>query len=124
MFKKVVLLCGIIMLISGCAGLGDYDIDLPGNYSILRTSGDQITIAPQNEIGWGENIVPAKVIEVGWNKKYIIAKQKKVDNDEVFYWILNVETGNAEKFLNSSDFEEKIKDYEIEIEMKKVEDLR
>ncbi len=36
-----------LLLLTGCAGLGDYDIDLPGDYSIVRTTAHNVTIAPK-----------------------------------------------------------------------------
>ncbi|WP_158512572.1 hypothetical protein [Rummeliibacillus stabekisii] len=54
MNKKVILFFGVMLLVSGCAGLADYDVDLPGNYSIIRTSGHEITIAHKTDIGWGQ----------------------------------------------------------------------
>ena len=125
MIKKIILLFGFILLVSGCAGLADYDIDLPGNYSIVRTSGHEVSIAPKiGEGEWGANIVPAEVVEAGWNKKYIIAKQKNLDNKKMNYWIIDVKTGKEEKFLNKSEFEHKLKKYNINAKMKEVDYLR
>lgn len=76
MKAKAYLLFLLLITLHGCAGLGDYDIQLPGNFSVVRTSGHQVTISPQlSSHSWGSPIVPAKVVQVAWNEEYIIAKQ-------------------------------------------------
>lgn len=121
----VILIC---LFISGCAGLGDYSINLSGNYSLLRTSSHNITIAPKSQNGegmWDENVIPAKVVEVGWNKDYIIAKQQAYPNEEYFYWILNVKDEYVEGPFILNDFQKKIKEYDItNLELKLVEDIQ
>jgi len=127
MRKKSVLFFLIVSLLfsSGCAGASDYDIDLPGNYSILRTSAHQVTIAPKtSENGWGANIVPAEVIEVGWDEEYIIARQMKGEQNYSF-WIIQIDNGQVTGPLNDSAFINKKEEYGInsDITMKKVQDL-
>ncbi|MGN7358519.1 DUF3997 domain-containing protein [Paenibacillus sp. SAF-054] len=76
MKAKAYLLFLLLITLQGCAGLGDYDIQLPGNFSVVRTSGHQVTISPQlSSHSWGSPIVPAKLVQVAWNEEYIIAKQ-------------------------------------------------
>ncbi|TKI52821.1 DUF3997 domain-containing protein [Lysinibacillus mangiferihumi] len=125
--KMIIIVCLTSIIVSGCAGLADYDIDLPGNYSILRTSADEITIAPKTEIGWGPNVIPARVVAAGWNEKYIIAKQKVLESENEFYfWILNIETGVSEGPFNKNDFQKKREEYEIskDVELTNVEDFK
>lgn len=128
MFKKrMILACLTSIIVSGCAGLADYDIDLPGNYSILRTSANEITIAPKTEIGWGPNIIPARVVAVGWDDNYIIAKQKVIASENEFnYWVLAIETGVSEGPFNKKDFQRKKEDYKIveDVKLINVEDLK
>lgn len=124
MNKKVILFFGAMLLVIGCAGLADYNIDLPGNYSIIRTSGHEITIAPKTDIGWGPAVVPTEIIKASWNKNYVIAKQKDLEDNELYFWIIDTKTGNKEKFLNKNEFKNKLKKYNINVKMKDVDSLR
>ena len=49
-------------IISGCAGLADYEADLPGGYSIVRTSAHSVFIAPkkQEKVIGGASVIPTK----------------------------------------------------------------
>lgn len=119
------LLIASLLFSSGCAGAADYDIDLPGNYSILRTSAHHVTIAPKtSENGWGANIVPAEVIEVGWNAEYIIAKQIK-GGKNYYFWIIRLNDEKVTGPLNDSELISKKEEYGInkDIILKKVQDL-
>lgn len=124
----------------GCAGAADYDIELPGGYSILRTSAHQVTIAPKTgETSWGAYKIPAKVTEVGWDEKYIIAKQINMvedpksdngveisDEQESFYWILNTENDVAIGPLSETDFSTKKEELGIsqKVLFKKVKSIK
>ena len=97
------------LFLTGCPGASDYEIDLPSNYSVIRTSGHQVTIAAKISQGnWDSPIIPAKVTEVGWDDHFIIAKQvplihnpKSQNGDEIpdeqndHYWIIQLENGNV-----------------------------
>ncbi|MBU9713694.1 DUF3997 domain-containing protein [Evansella tamaricis] len=126
-FKKMILFIAGISLLTGCAGMADYDVELPGNYSILRTSAHQVTIALKTgEDSWGSEIIPAKVTEVGWDENYIIAKQVKLTQDKnrennykipdeqnYQYWILSIETGDLTGPLDEGRLTDKRKEYKI-----------
>ncbi|MGN7410915.1 DUF3997 domain-containing protein [Sporosarcina sp. SAFN-010] len=128
MIRKKYLLCLLIvsvMFSGGCAGASDYDIDLPGNYSVLRTSAHEVTIAPKtSETGWGANVVPAEVTEVGWNDEYIIAKQVKGEKNHSF-WIIQIDNGKITGPLNKSNLIDKKEEYGIPsgLTLKKVQEL-
>lgn len=124
--KKLIGLLFFSLLLCGCAGLADYDIDLPGDYSVIRTSADNVIIAPKVGSGtWGETVIPTKVLEVGWNNNFIIAKQEDISINKKNYWIINIELNEIEGPLESQDFEKKLLDYNIkEIELLKIEDLK
>lgn len=121
---KITLLFLFLVMVQGCAGLGDYDIELPGKYSVVRTSAHQVTISPQqSSSSWGSPIVPAKVVQVAWNENYILAKQLGLKQDpnktnyyeipdetKEYYWILNVRTKEAYGPLNKQDFDNKKKE--------------
>ncbi|KAB2332783.1 DUF3997 domain-containing protein [Bacillus mesophilum] len=128
MLKKRQLIISFIMMLTlfsaGCAGASDYEIDLPGNYSVIRSSAHDVKISPKiGENGWGPEVVPAEVVEVGWNEKYIIAKQQQGAKNENF-WIIEIETENVIGPLNNENFTNKQAEYGIEdISLKKVQEL-
>ena len=126
-------------IISGCAGLADYEADLPGGYSIVRTSAHSVFIAPKTGEGnWGSNVNPTKVTEVLWDEKYILAKQLGLKDDpkssngyqipekqSVHYWILEYETGETTGPLNEEGFIEKRIEFQIadDVILKDVDDM-
>lgn len=105
-----------LLVLSGCAGAADYDIDLSGNYSLLKGSAHDVKIQPKISADvWDANdskIVPAEVIEIGWNDDYIIAKQL-TNQKEHNFWIIDVEKEQVIGPLNELDFIGKKKEYGI-----------
>ena len=123
---KVLIISLILLSLSGCAGVQDYNITLPNDYSVVRGSAHMITINKQRpEGGWGEDLIPAKVVEVTWDDKYILAKQLSLqcqdsdnpdnsyhipDETKVNYWILEMETGKKFGPFNEKKFTKKKKE--------------
>lgn len=117
---KCLLIISLSMILYGCAGAGDFDIDLSGGYSLIRSSAHMVTINKrESEAIWGEAIIPAKVIELAWNDNYILAKREGLklrnpdnpddryeipDESKIDYWILDVENGEVYGKLNEQDF--------------------
>lgn len=134
-----VLFFSLVTLV-GCAGLGDYDIDLPGNYSIVRTSAHQIKLAPKKgESSWGSDIIPAKIVEVAWDDNYILVKRLGLMTDpesnngyqipnaeKESFWILEIENGDLLGPLSEEGFEIQKDKLGISenVKLKKVEDLK
>lgn len=118
-------LCLCLCLI-GCAGASDYDIDLPGNYSIVRLSAEEIILAPKVKDGlWGETIIPTKIIEAGWNNDVIVCKQENVNTKEINYWIINIHDGETIGPIDHQKFEEELKAKRVtDIKLEKVELLK
>lgn len=114
----------IILGLTGCAGAADYDIELPGEYSIIRTSAHQVKIAPKTGTdSWGANAVPAEVTEVGWNDDYILAKQMKGEKNHA-YWIIQLSNDQVIGPLNEESFSEKKDEFGLsDIALKKVRDM-
>ncbi|WP_431028737.1 DUF3997 domain-containing protein [Lysinibacillus sp. LZ02] len=99
----LVLLC---FMLTGCAGLADYTIDLENGYRIDRLSAHQIAIYGDEPVQSGDKTivnylyVPAKVTDAWWNEEYIVAKQivltddengyEKPSNDDMSYWVIDV----------------------------------
>lgn len=119
---KCLLIGMVCLLLNGCAGAGDYDISLSGGYSLIRSSGDIITINKKTGDGvWEEALIPEKVTELVWNEKYILAKQLGLkrkypdadysyevpDESKVSYWILEVANGKVYGPLDEDEFNKK-----------------
>lgn len=127
-------------MLAGCAGLANYSIDLPGNYSIVRTSAHQVKIAPKiNDSQWESDIIPTKVTEVAWDDHYILAKQLGLmndpkshngsqipNNDDIHFWILAFKTGEVLGPFDEEHFIEKKKALGISqnVILKPVEDFK
>ncbi len=145
MKRKLSSYCFLIALpllfLSGCAGLADYDVDLHGDYSIVRTSAHSVFIAPKNRDtgGWGSPVIPMKVTEVTWDESYIIAKQVdlkedpsqsngyQVPDEQIYhFWLLDFKTGKIIGPLDDEGLTAKRKEFNIadNIILQDIEDLR
>lgn len=136
------LLVGLLSLLflTGCPGPSDYEMDLPGGYSVIRTSADEVKIAPKvSEGSWGTDVIPAKVTEVAWDDKYIIAKQLGLKNDDasengyqipdeknVSFWILEVTTDEVTGPLDGNSFTKKKAEFGIsnDVVLQEIDDIR
>lgn len=141
MRNQFLFMClGCVILLTGCAGVSDFDVDLPGDYSIIRTSPDIVFISPKLEDGlFGETMIEEKVVEVAWNNRYILAKQigfmsnpenhlymEVLNPNDTSYWILDYTTDELAGPFTESEFTDKRSELGIseDIELKAVEDLR
>ena len=129
-----------LIMLTGCAGLADYSLDLPGNYSIVRTSAHQVKVALKiSDSHWGSDVIPTKVTEVAWDDSYILAKQLGLvndpkssngyqipKNDDVHFWILEIKSGEVFGPLDEVNFVEKKNEFGISesVILKKIEDLK
>jgi len=127
-------------MLTGCAGLADYSIDLPGNYSVVRTSAHQVTLAPKiSDTHWGADVIPTKVTEVAWDDDYILVKQLGLmddpdssngyqipNNDDEHFWILEFKSGKVFGPLDEDEFIEKKNEFGISenVILKKVANLK
>ena len=145
MFKKHIFHYSMVTLFSlfvltSCAGLADYDIDLPGDYSVVRTSAHKIFISPEiGDNNWGPEVIPSEVTEVTWDDNYILVKQLVLMNDpnssngyqipnedDEHFWIINYKNGDIFGPLNEEHFVEKKNELGIleSVILKKIEDLK
>ncbi|MBM7602405.1 hypothetical protein JOC75_000375 [Metabacillus crassostreae] len=143
--KKRTLYCFILfslllLILTGCPGISDYSVDLTDEFSVVRTSADQVFIAPkENEDMWGSYVIPPKVTEVAWDDHYILAKQFQLKNDpedendiqivnksESYYWILKCDTREVYGPYNKAMFIEKKQELGIseELVLRKIEEIR
>ncbi|MGE7187121.1 DUF3997 domain-containing protein [Peribacillus sp. NPDC006672] len=139
-FKFVFISLYFYCLLAACSGLSDYEVELPGNFSIVSTSQHQVTISPKiGEGSWDSAVVPAKVVEVGWDKNFILAKQVDLvddpenpnnyeipDKDTSHYWIIDIGTGVITGPLDEQNFADKKSELSIskDIKLKNVDDIR
>lgn len=153
--KKLISYLLIILLglsLHGCAELlpastgGDFYMKLSGNYELEGTSPDNIFIK-NNTVEVNGRRVDSKVIEIVWNDKYILAKRipftqeisgqfnniKETDEylntfkeEDMEYWIIEVESDKIYGALNKEDFINKKNELSIpnDMELKSVESYR
>lgn len=128
-----------LLILTGCPGLADYSLDLPGNYSVVRTSAHEVKIAPRKDTsGWGSEVIPTKVTEVAWNEHYILAKQLGLKEDpnshngyqipnesDVNYWILEIQSGKVFGPFDEEAFAKKRNELGISmgVELKEIHEL-
>ncbi|MBK5446956.1 DUF3997 domain-containing protein [Peribacillus sp. TH24] len=140
LFNYLLLALLSLSLLTGCPGPADYDIDLPGGYSVIRTSAHQVKIAPkESDSSWGTDVIPTKVTEVAWDGNYIIAKQLGLkededssngyqisDEDKVNFWILEIKTGKVTGPLDDESFIAKKAELEIskDVVLQEIDDIR
>ena len=147
MFKRKIFVYSTLVffyltILSGCGGSSgaNFDLDLPGNYSIVSTSAQKVFISPKiGDNHWGPEVIPVKIIEVAWDDNYILAKQLGLvndpdrndgsqipDNKDVNFWILEIGSGKVFGPLDELNFIEKKTELGVSksVILKKIEDLR
>lgn len=130
--KKIIVNLSIILIaiyMVGCAGLGDYEIELINGYRVVKSSPESITIFPASD-SLDDIVVPdfednsddknEFIVEVGHDKnRYIVAKT----NLNLYYII---DTKEVIKYgpLNENEFNNKKEDLDIlsSIELKNLEE--
>ncbi|SCJ60428.1 Uncharacterised protein [uncultured Clostridium sp.] len=125
--KKIILLIVMLTpsLFSGCivgAGMGDYKIEMPEDYAILRTSSESITIGKSEGDGAWSTIVPSKVTEVYLGENYIVAKQVTVNS--YTYWIINLKDDTIYDRLTDNEFLEKLQELNIKVNLKPIDNFK
>lgn len=144
--QKLSIAILITLFLSGCAGAADYTISLKNGFRIDRLSAHQIAIYGdepiQSENSSIENYlyVPSKVTHLWWDENNIVAKQiqlitnengveqppKKIAEDDVHYWIIDIHDHVVMGPLKEDEWKEKVNQLGIDdkLEFKSVEDLR
>ena len=102
--KKLSILLLVCVLLSGCAGLGDWSVPLVENYAIWRINGYEIVLVQENDDGSGGQIViDTYIYRVAWNEEFIcVQRTDPPEKDkglpiapEVDYYILRVSDGEV-----------------------------
>jgi hypothetical protein len=100
--RLIVLLASL--LLSGCAGAGDWKAPLTGDYALCRLSGYRVVLIREFEDrSGGEIVIDAHVYRVAWNEAFIyIQRTDPPEGDEglpivpeVSYYILRVSDGKV-----------------------------
>ena len=101
MIIVVLLAC---LLLSGCAGLGDWSVPLVEDYAIWRINGYEIVLVQEDNDGSGGQIViDTYLYRVTWNEEFIcVQRTDPPEKDkglpivpEVDYYILRVSDGEV-----------------------------
>lgn len=138
--RYLILVVTLLFILTSCSGTADYSIDLPGDYSVVRTSAHQVNISPkEDENIWGSDVIPPKVVEVAWDGNYILAKQYGLiddpdssdgyqipDIDDVHFWIFNYKLGEVYGPLDEENFSRKKNELGISknVILKEIEDIQ
>jgi hypothetical protein len=113
----IFLCCLIIGIHQGFGpGMADYEIELPGDYKLYRTSAHQIHVG--STVNWeSAPRIPPKIIAIAWDSRYVIAIQQLLvkngrgyeypDDNVKSYWILDTKVPKCYGPLNKERFEEK-----------------
>lgn len=79
LFISMFLCTLLAILLSGCAGLGDYSIRLTDNYEIWRMSGwNRHLVLRASETG-GDSIIDSYVDQVTYDSEYIFVQKREMD---------------------------------------------
>ena len=101
MISAFLLVC---LLLSGCAGLGDWSAPLIEDYAIWRLNGSHVVLVRERNGGSGaEPMVDAYVYRVTWNEEFICVQRTEPPEPgkdipvmpEVEYFILRVFDGEV-----------------------------
>ncbi len=127
----------ILILFCGCSSNGEFSINLPNNYMVVKIEDNHVEIIPRD--GYDENtpIVPSMVSEIAFDDVFILAKQKNIDDIEndnknidedknEYYWILNTKQLRGYGPFTKEEFESKKEELKIpkDLKLKKVESYK
>ena len=121
--------CRIIMalllaclLLSGCAGLGDWAVTLAGDYAIWRNNSVTVLLVQEDPEGTGgRTVVDSYIYRVAWNDQFICAQRTEPPESgkelpivpEVDYYILRVSDGAVFGPYTAAEYQSKCKELGI-----------
>lgn len=124
----------ILILFCGCSSNGDFSINLPNNYMVVKIDDNHVEIIPRDGYDESTPIVPSIVSEIAFDDVFILAKQKNIDNDNKntdedkneYYWILNTKQLRGYGPFTKEEFEKKKEELKIskDLKLKKVESYK
>ncbi|MFO8006340.1 MAG: hypothetical protein R6V05_01235 [Candidatus Brocadiia bacterium] len=90
-----------LLMLCGCGRVGDYSVELPGGYELVRTHGHSRMIWGSRGSGDRSCVVPADIVEVGVHEGYVFGRlvnRPELDFDPVRkpgYFLLDTSSGEA-----------------------------
>ena len=66
-----------LLLLYGCSSNGEFSIDLPNNYMVVKIDGNYVEIIPRDGYDESTPIVPSMVSEIAFDDVFILAKQEE-----------------------------------------------
>lgn len=119
LFSKIIFL-SFVVLLTGCSGIADYNIDLPNNYYIAKTSAHNIKIYKHEDSDLSgnaptipiyhdsKNFDSESIIKFGQKDKYIVA-QTNINK----YYILDTKNNTIEEFSTKVEFNKRLDQLKI-----------
>lgn len=104
MRRALACLLPVCLLLSGCAGLGDWSAALVEDYAIWRINGYEIVLVREDADGRSaQTVVDSYIYRVAWNQEFICVQQTTPPEigeslpiePEVDYYILRVSDGEV-----------------------------
>jgi hypothetical protein len=91
-------------------GLGDYEYDVAGGYTLYRTSSREVHVSPRG--GWSERTprIPPCVVGLAWDDRFVLAERQPlgerdgVPGSATDFWILDTPVSQAYGPLSKEDF--------------------
>ena len=116
LFRPLIFLCLLMLFalpLSACAGLGDYDIRLAGDYEIWRMSGWNRQIVLRVSETGANPVIGSYIDKVAFDNEYICAQKLEVDaresppvneNSARSYYVIVVESGEVLGPMTEAEF--------------------
>ncbi len=74
-----------LFIFSACMigpGLTNSDVQLIGNYDLIKTNRNTIFIGRRSDVGW-EEVIPPKVVKLGYDQRYILVVVQLTEYDSL-----------------------------------------
>lgn len=129
--QKIFAIASLILFaigLTGCAGLGDFDIEItPQLIFISINPSDRVIV---DEIG--SYVIEGTIKKINWDDSYVIAKQNVIDDDfeessEINYWIIDIKEKNTYDVygpLSKKEYLEKKKEFGIDLKLEDADTIK
>jgi len=129
LFMTIIVLSAIFIssiTMFSCAGLSDWEYELPNNYFVLRLNTTSINISIKDGKSSYSTIIETYVTCFAYNDRFVCARRLvlpenvrfydeliKLDFEEALYYIIDTNTGYVYESLTEKDYNEKCKQLNI-----------
>lgn len=114
---KYLLVAFFVVLLGGCNGSMDAEISINENLILNKTNPTTYSINYND----GQFLIEPVIEEVNWNQTYLIAKRNLPSySSDPDYWIIGLEDEQIYGPLSETEYFNKIKELEIDLELKAV----